>query len=198
MEARDVEILDIMEKKNGILKTEELDRYNIHPKKIQRMANDNKVERIARGLYLHPDFLEDVYYTTQYRAPKAIFSHESALYLHKLSDENPRQLIVTIPSSYNSVLLKDDRYQFYYLKEELWELGQIDIESPFGNTVKTYTKERTLAEMMGKISRGDRNLLISVLKEGLKDGIFDKLELMKYAKIFGSEEQMRNYMEILL
>lgn len=192
------EILSLMRENKGILSAEELDKLGISIRKLQQMAKDKKVERLVRGLYLHPEFVEDPYYITQYRAPKAIFSNETALYLHSLSDENSVKIVATIPSGYNSSLLKDKGYKFYYLKEELWKLGQVEITSPFGNKIWVYSKERSLAEMMAKVESGDRNLLVNALKAGLEAGILNSLDLIKYAEIFGSKEQMRNYMEVLI
>ena len=77
-------------------------------------------------------------------------------------------------------------------------MGQKEIKSPFGNKILVYSKERSLAEMMAKVESGDRNLLVNALKAGLKAGILNRLDLIKYAEIFGSKEQMRNYMEVLI
>lgn len=192
------DILNIMKENNGFLAMEDIEKYEISIKKIQQMARDDKVERLVRGLYIHPDFFEDPFFICQYRAPKAIFSNETALYLHLMSDENPLNITVTIPSGYNSILLKEDNFKFYYLKEDVWSLGQEEILSPFGNKIKVYSKERTLAEMMTKSGKVDRGLFINALKIGLAEDNLDRLELIKYAEIFGSKEQMRNYIEVLL
>ncbi|MDO5737819.1 MAG: hypothetical protein Q4P65_01020 [Eubacteriales bacterium] len=89
-----------------------------------------------------------------YRLPRGVYSHESALFLHGLSDENPAKLVLTIPSGWNSSLLKEhDLYTFYYLKDELWKLGQVKVETPYGNIVTAYCKERTIAEMLAKQTR---------------------------------------------
>jgi len=147
MQTIEEKIIDFMKNNNGMVKTSELKPYGVDLKKLQRMANSGKIERIATGLYLHSDFIEDEYYITSYRVPKGIFSYESSLYLHKLSDENPTTLTLTIPSGWNSPLLKDKRYTFYYLKKDLWSLGKDFVKTPFGNQVPVYSKERTLSEI---------------------------------------------------
>lgn len=191
------QILEVMKKNNGILQTSMLPMHDIPSKKIQKMAENGEIERIAKGLYLHPDFLEDEYFTTSYRIPKGIFSYESALYLHRLSDENPIKMSLTLPSGWNSRLLKDKFYQFHYLKEGLWEMGQEKIQTPFGNEVLAYSKERTLAEMISKIKNKDRNLILNALKLGLKNHILDKTKLLEYANIFKQKDLMRAYLEVI-
>jgi len=43
-------------------------------------------ERISRGIYLSPLYYEDEMYVFQKRFAKGVYSHETALYLHGLSD----------------------------------------------------------------------------------------------------------------
>lgn len=197
MKALQENILNILKKHNGVLKTSELKSYNISLKKVQRMAYSGQLERIANGLYLHPDFLEDEYYVTSYRVPKGIFSYDSALYLHRLSDENPVSFTLTIPSGWNSSLIKEERYKFYYLKEELWLLGQEFVKTPYGNVVPVYSAERTLAEMIAKIERFDRDLILSSLKEGLRSNRLDILKLLNFGEVFKKREMIRAYLEVI-
>lgn len=197
MQALQENILNVLKKHNGVLKASELKLYNIPLKKVQRMVYAGQIERIANGLYLHPDFLEDEYYITSYRVPKGIFSYESALYLHKLSDENPASFTLTIPSGWNSSLIKDDRYKFYYLKEELWSLGQESVKTPYGNAVPVYSKERTLAEMIAKIESVDRDLVLSSLKAGIRNSCLDIQKLLGFAEVFKKKEIVRAYLEVI-
>ncbi|MDU3125799.1 MAG: type IV toxin-antitoxin system AbiEi family antitoxin domain-containing protein, partial [Finegoldia magna] len=107
MSALSESILETIKSNGGTITIKEAEEKNISPKKLQRMVKQGSLERVTRGLYLHPEFLEDSYYIFQHRAPKAIFSHETALYLHKLSDENPHKIIATIPSGYNTSMIKE-------------------------------------------------------------------------------------------
>lgn len=107
--------------------------------------------------------------------------------------------MLTIPSGWNISLLQErERYTFYYLKEELWELGQVQVQTPYGNTVTAYSKERTLAEILAKDEQTDRNLILQALEMGLKGKELDSLQLMKYARVFDVQDVMRAYLEVLL
>lgn len=192
------DILNILKKNNGILKTSMFKFYNISAKNMQKMVKNGEIERIEKGLYLHPDFLKDEYYIINYRVPKGVFSYESSLYLHKLSDENPAFFTLTIPSGWNSPLLKEkDNYMFFYLKKELWDLGQEKIKTPYGNEVSVYSKERTLAEMISKMDKLDRNLILNALRIGLNNNILDRALLLDYAEHFKSRNRMRMYLEVI-
>ena len=61
-------------------------------------------------VYIDSTKIEDFYYVFQYKCPKAIFSHETALYFNDLTDRTPIEFMVTVPSKYNSRLLKDANY----------------------------------------------------------------------------------------
>lgn len=192
------DILNIMKENNGILETSMLNSYNISAKRVQRMAKSGEIERIEKGLYLHPDFLKDEYYITSYRVSKGVFSYESSLYLHKLSDENPISFTLTIPSGWNSSLLKNkEKYTFFYLKKDLWELGREKIKTSYGNEVPVYSKERTLAEMISKIDKMDRGLVLNALRIGLQNRVLQHVLLLDYAERFNSRAIMRRYLEVM-
>ena len=192
------DILNIMKENNGILETSMLNSYNISAKRVQRMAKSGEIERIEKGLYLHPDFLKDEYYITSYRVSKGVFSYESSLYLHKLSDENPISFTLTIPSGWNSSLLKNkEKYTFFYLKKDLWELGREKIKTSYGNEVPVYSKERTLAEMISKIDKMDRGLVLNALRVGLQNRVLQHVLLLDYAERFNNRAIMRRYLEVM-
>jgi len=198
MELTKEDILNIMKENNGILETSMLNSYNISAKRVQRMAKSGEIERIEKGLYLHPDFLKDEYYITSYRVSKGVFSYESSLYLHKLSDENPISFTLTIPSGWNSSLLKNkEKYTFFYLKKDLWELGREKIKTSYGNEVPVYSKERTLAEMISKIDKMDRGLVLNALRIGLQNRVLQHVLLLDYAERFNSRAIMRRYLEVM-
>ncbi len=197
MTTKEKKIMDFIKNHNGIAKTSELNLLGVNVKILQKMVKSGNIERISTGLYLHPDFIEDEYYLTSYRVPKGIFSYESSLYLHNLSDENPTTITLTIPSGWNSTLLKDKKYTFHYLKKELWHLGKEFIKTPFGNEVPVYSKERTISEMISKIDKLDRDLVLNSLKIGLKNNMLDIKELLDYAAIFKCQEITRAYLEVI-
>ena len=71
------------------------------------------LERVSRGVYAEPDTLPDEMALLQKRFPKAIFSHNSALYLHDMTDREPMPLSVTVDSGYNASRLKSQGAQVH-------------------------------------------------------------------------------------
>lgn len=191
------QIMELIASNNGMLNTEEARQKNISLKRLERLEKDGELERIAQGLYLHKDFIVDPFYLVQYRSPKSIFSHSTALYLHRLSDENPSIITMTIPSSWYTKLIKERNfYKFYYYKEELWQLGQEEIKSPFGHLIKVYDKERTICDCIISIDEIGRDVVLKAVKEYIdyiKERDIDKL--YRYAEKLNIKEKTRIYVE---
>lgn len=191
-------VMKFIEHNNGMINTEEAKQNNISLKSLQRLEIDRQLERVAQGLYLHKDFIVDPFYLAQYRSSKSIFSHATALYLHRLSDENPITITMTVPSGWNTQLLKEkDLYKFYYYKEELWEMGQEDIESPFGHLIKVYDKERTICDCIISIDEIGRDIVLKAIKEYMDNiEIRDIDKLYRYAERLKIKEKARIYVEV--
>lgn len=191
------EIMKFIASNNGMINTEEAKQNNISLKRLERLESDGELERIAQGLYLHKDFIVDPFYLAQYRSSKSIFSHSTALYLHKLSDENPSVITMTVPSDWNTQLLKEkDLYKFYYYKEELWKLGQEEIESPFGHQIKVYNKERTICDSVMSIDQIGKDIVLKAIKEYMNN--IEELNidrLYEYAEKFNIKDKLRIYVE---
>lgn len=191
------EIMKFIASNNGMINTEEAKQNNISLKRLERLEADGELERIAQGLYLHKDFIVDPFYLAQYRSSKSIFSHSTGLYLHKLSDENPSVITMTVPSDWNTQLLKEkDLYKFYYYKEELWKLGQEEIESPFGHQIKVYNKERTICDSVMSIDQIGKDIVLKAIKEYMNN--IEELNidrLYEYAEKFNIKDKLRIYEE---
>ena len=100
---------------------------------------------------------------------QAVFSHETALFLHDLTDREPTEYEITVKNGYNPSKLKNDGIKVYTVKKEFHEKGIIMMQT-LQTALKQYSK------------RKDKNLRL----------------LMQYAKDFRVERILRQYLEILL
>lgn len=193
------EIMRFIAENNGMINTEEAKKNNINLKRLERLEKKGELKRVARGLYLHKDFILDPYYFVQYRSSKSVFSHNTALYLHNLSEENPNIITMTVPTDWNTQLLKEkELYKFYYYKEELWELGQEEIESPYGHKLKIYNKERTICDCIINKDEIGRDIVVNAIKKYMINiESSDINKLYKYSEIFNIKEKVRTYVEVL-
>ena len=190
-------ILKLMKNNNGLIKTSEIVSNKINKMALIRLVQKGVIERIERGLYIDSNKMEDSYFIFQYKCPKAVFSHETALYFHDLSDRTPIEIMITVPYGYNSRLLKDNNYKFSYIKDELYELGKIMIKTPYGNDVYCYDIERTICDIIRDKNKIEKYQFIDALKRYSDLKIKDILKLYNYAEKFNIKNEVKNYMEVL-
>ncbi len=190
-------LMELIEKKNGLLLTKDAEEEGIPRKYLSIFSKEGLLERVAHGVYLSPDAFEDKMYIMQARVSKAIFSHETALYLHDLTDRDPIELSVTVPDGYNTSNLKDKGIKVHKIKKELHEVGVIQLKTVFNRSIRVYDKERTICDII----RNRNNMDIAILNDALKRYMRDKEKnihrLLKYAKELRIYNVTRKYMEML-
>jgi predicted transcriptional regulator of viral defense system len=190
--------LQYLKEHDGVIRLADIRRLEIGSKTLQRLVHSGRLERVARGLYIDADQMEDSFLVAQYRCPRGVFCMDTALYLHRMTDRNPTRLVMTIPSGWNTPLLEQsNRYRFFYLKPELWRLGQTSLLTPSGHPVTAYDLERTICDCIRRIDELDRDEVLSAMKRYMKDPRARLKELLDYAEVFHLRDKMRQYMEVL-
>ena len=91
---------------NGYLFTAEVLRNGISKTYLAKFVKKNEYERVAHGIYAAPDIWPDELYLLQKANPKIIFSGETALYIHGLTDREYRRIEVAVPRGYNAIHLR--------------------------------------------------------------------------------------------
>ncbi len=191
-------IAEILKSNNGILKASDARLVGIDNKELQRLADVGLLERISRGLYISPADMVDEYLVAQYKCGKGVYSHETALFFHGLSDRTPLQLMMTIPSGYNTTLLKDKTaYRFFYCKPNIHSLGISTVLSPYGNEIRVYDKERTICDCIKRKDSLDSDLVLTAVKRYMREHGNNFAKLLSYAEILKIRDTVRQYMEVL-
>ena len=188
----------ILEKNNGVLKTSDLGAVAIARSRLAELLKDGVVERYARGIYTASDKFEDEMQLLQLRFGRAIFSHETALFLHGLCDRSPLRFSLTVPSGYNAGGLTAVGAKVYYIKKELYFEGQTTAISMYGNNLQVYDIERTICDVVRSRSKIDEQVFFDGLKMYAALPGKDLNKLMRYAVAFKLESVVRGYFEVLL
>nr|WP_320025038.1 type IV toxin-antitoxin system AbiEi family antitoxin domain-containing protein [uncultured Acetobacterium sp.] len=191
-------IPDALKKNNGVIETKQFAERGIDNKVFRRLEQEGKIERISKGIYIDVEQMVDDYLIMQYRCKKGIFSHETALFLHDLCDRSPLKLMMTIPTGYNTRLLKlNDYYQFFYMKKEFHEIGKMNVQSPYGHTIVVYDKERTICDCLKKRDKLDTDIALAAVRQYMRDPERDFIKLQLYADVFKISALVHQYMEVL-
>ena len=139
-------IKELMKKNNGYITSKELDMFDIHRMYLSIMKDKGLIEKVAAGIYIDTNKIEDNYYTFSLSMPNAIYSHMTALYFHDLSIKKPNDIYdITVKRSYNSKHLK--KHNVFYVDNDIYELGLTEVETPMGNKVKVYDIERCICDI---------------------------------------------------
>ena len=188
----------LLDKNEGVLLTKNIVEAGISKQLLSKYLKKGYIERVAQGVYLSNDAFEDDMYVLQARSVKAVFSHETALYLHDLTDRDPLQYTVTLPSGYNATKFKDKGVYVHFIKNDLLNLGVEDGKTPFGRSVRIYNKERTICDIVRNRNVIDPAILNESIRRYLSSKEKNIPKLMQYAEKFRVEKIIRQYAEVLL
>lgn len=179
------------------MKTSDALAAGITKSSFYQFVRENGLEKASHGIYIVADNLADEMYLLQAQFPKAIYSHEAALYLHGLTECEPVPLTVTVTASYNSGGLTKKGVKVYYTKNEWYGLGITEMTSFGGNTIKVYDLERTICDIVRRYADMDIAVFNYAVKEYVKRKNKDYARLSRYAAALHLERKIREKMGVL-
>jgi predicted transcriptional regulator of viral defense system len=182
---------------NGILTTAAAEKLGLSRSTLVRLVHEGKLIRIAQGQYIRPNDMADELFSIAQRSTKIIFSHETALFLHGLSERTPFIHSVTIPSDRKIPPAVKDYCKAYYIKPEFHEIGKIVIDTNMGNPVPAYDVERTVCDLLRNRSRIDNQTIADGMRNYMNRSNNNFAKLGEYADIFRVSRLLRNYIEVL-
>lgn len=192
------EIYKALQEGNNYISTKQVLSLGFSKQLLTKYVQSGALERVRQGVYTLPDLIHDDMYTISLCSAKMIFSHDTALFLHGLSERTPFVHTVTLPS--NAALPKSLKNECigFYVKPKIFTVGETERKTTFGNPVKCYDVERTICDFIRCRDRCNEEMVISAIKNY---AAYDKKNLnllAQYAKLFKIEKEVRRYLEVLL
>lgn len=191
-------IKQLVNENDGLLFTEDITKHNIHREFIRKLVKEGYLEKVAHGTYLSKDGFKDSMFVLQTRKKRCIFSHETALYLHDLTDRDPFELSVTVPKGYNATQLKKEGVKVFIVAKELYSLGVEETHTDFGRPVRAYNKERTICDMVRNRNNVDKYILNDAIKRYFRSEEKNVYLLMEYAELLKIQKIIKKEYSILL
>ena len=192
-------ILDkLLEEQNGYIRLIDAQNEGVSKYTVLDYVRKKKMERTAPGIYISSDAWEDRLYSIQLRNRKIVFSHETALYLHNLSDREPFAPVITVERGYNAKHLKDKGIIVHTVRPDWVELGLTEEKTFTGNKVRIYDRERCICDIIKKKNRMDIQVFRMALRSYFSGSDKNIHKLMEYARIMGISDKVRQYTEVLL
>lgn len=183
---------------NGIIETKTAAEHGISKAMLCKLCKENKIHRIARGQYILPDNMPDELLSISKRSQRLVFSHETALFLHGISDRTPFVHAVTVPSDYTVSASIRGECKIYYIKPELFDLGRTVLTTPAGSQVPGYDLERTICDIIRSRSKIGTETFLAALKLYAASPQKDLNKLSSYAEKLRVTNVLRQYLEVLL
>lgn len=188
----------LLDQHKGVLKTSDIVAEGISKPYFYEYVKKRELIKASHGIYLSPDAWADPMYLMQLRSKQVVFSHETALFLHDMTDREPVNYSVTVKSGYNPSRLTADGIKVYSIKGDLYEMGIKQMATHFGHVVMAYDLERTICDIVRSRSTIEIQTFQDALKQYPKRKDKNLRQLMKYAKAFGIEKILNQYLEVLL
>lgn len=191
-------ILQMAQEKNGIITSTEVTDSGISRGHLKILVDKGLLERVERGVYIIPTVFEDEMFNLQTKFKRGIFSHETALFIHNLTDRTPIKFSMTFPVGYNTKTLQKTKMNYLRVKKDYFDIGVVCAKSPNGNPIHVYNAERTLCDILRTRSHTDIQVLTDAFKQYTRLKHKDVPLLSDYGKLFHVEKKLQSYLEVLL
>ena len=186
-------------KQNNVIITQKEVTYNkIDSWYLTNLVKKGELERVVRGVYFDPNFDNyDELYFFQLQNKACIYSYQTALYLHRLTDRLPFDNEVTVKQGYNAWRIKDSVI-VHQVKKEWYELGKAEIKTDMGNIVCAYDMERTICDLVRDRTNQDPEIFSKAWNLYIKKDSKDIWKLRRYAKDFGIAKKIEEILEVIV
>lgn len=191
-------IKELIEKNKGIITSTEVTESGIPRYYLTSMVENGDIVKVESGIYTSPNTMDDELYFLQYKLTKGVFSNETALYLHNMTDRTPMSYTMTFPSGYNTKHLKDRDINIKLSNKETFDLGIITMNSFNGNPIRVYDIERTLCDILITRNKTDIQVVNQAMKMYAQSNRKNISKLLEYAEKLHVKSKVSKYMEVLL
>lgn len=193
-------IENFIKKYNGYLITSLVCSEDISKTYVAKYIKEHGMEKVSRGIYITDDVWTDELFVLQQRNGVAIYSGETALYLHGLTDREYSAVCITVPQGYNASHLKNNDFEVLvkYVSMDLYKIGICEIASSSGNLVRVYDKERCICDLIMRRNKYEVQVFQTAIKEYMSSKDKQLSRLMIYADRMGIRDEVMKYVEVLV
>lgn len=191
-------ILQLTQENNGYITTKEIVDNGLSKMALKRLCDNGLLKRVSTGYYSLPNMINDDYYKIISKSKNAVFSYNTSLFLHELSDRTPLYFDITVPRGYGGPLQNIDVVSLHYVDNNILNLGMEIIKSPFGMDIKCYDIERTICDIIKDKNNMDKEIYTKALKWYAEKKDKDMLKLAKYSKKLNIEKEVAEIMQLIL
>lgn len=200
MEQNSKKMIDYFEKRGGIVRFSSLLKAGFHPDTLKALENEDKIEKVARGLYRlthytfgsHPDLV-----IASLQASKGIICLVSALSFYEATNEIPKYVDIAISTGSRANNIEYPPVRFYWFSPKTWEAGA-EMHQAEGHKIKIYSLEKTVADCFKFRNKIGINVAREALKIAIKEKNIKPQDIMKYAKLCRVSKVVKPILETMV
>ena len=185
---------NFLKKNYGYITTKEIENVGISKTLIPELIKQKVLRKVAYGIYIDNNLIEDEFYILQKRFSNIVFSYNTSCYLLNLSDRAPYKIDITT-INHNNI---NENLNIHYVSKDKFDIGIIEIESPYGNTIKIYNAERCICDLLKNPNAVDLELYNKIINNYFKQKSKNLTTLEEYSQIFNVHEKFEHIMEVLI
>jgi len=192
-------ILDLA-RRVGVVSAADVRQLGIHHEYLRRLCAEERIVRVARGLYSLPDAEVTADHSLALAAkavPKGVVCLISALGFHNIGTQVPHEVWMAVDRRsaeprVQPLMMRVMRFSGKALTEG------VEAHTIEGIPVNIYCAAKTVADCFKYRNKVGLDVALEALREVLRDGTCTVDELWHYAKVCRVARVMRPYMEALV
>ena len=188
----------LLQENNGYLFTAQVEKAGISRTYLAKFVQENQLEKVAKGIYISQDTWADELYILQICNPKIFYSGETALYLQRMIDREYSAICITVPPRFNQTRLRSKGVIVHQEKQTIYQLGIAEVETNYGNIVRTYNKERCICEIIKYKKKFEVQQFQTAIKTFMRDKGKNMSRLMQYGEQLKIRDEIMKYVEVML
>ena len=191
-------VLDLASQR-GMLRASHLQELGIARVVLSRLTASGQLERVGRGVYRLPERQgaeHESLATIAVKVPQAVFCLLTALQIHELTTQLPRQVWIAMPQGSHAPKMDYPPVKMVQFSGEAYAQG---IEAVRADQVelRVYGVAKTVADCFKHRNKVGLDVAIEALKEALAANKTNANDLWRFAKICRVANVMRPYLEAL-
>lgn len=186
-------ILKIANMNNGYLYSNIIKEHRIPTIYITRLVREGKLTKLHRGIYITDNAVEDIFFINSILYSNLVYSGDTALYLNNLSNRDYEQYEASI--AYGKSLPRIENFIIKQSRKSTFYLGITEVETPFGNKVKCYDKERCICDLFIREDFDYEDKVYAINE--YKRNYLNLKKLYDYAKQLDVYYEIKNVFEVI-
>ena len=201
MQANDTQTQRVLElaSQRGMLRASHLQELGIARVVLSRLTARGQLVRVGRGVYRLPDAQgaeHESLATIAVKVPQAVFCLLTALQIHELTTQLPRQVWIAMPQGSHVPKMDYPPVKMVQFSGEAYGQG-IEVVRADQVELRVYGVAKTIADCFKHRNKVGLDVAIEALREAMAANKTNANDLWRFAKICRVANVMRPYLEAL-